>query len=241
MVTEGRDLHARFESGAGRRLARLSAASGNPGSRAARPDAAARRRQGAPGLHRDRARSNSTARVEVGGKLSDRKGVSLPETVLPFSALRRQGPLRSRCRARYRHRLDGLVVRPAARRHRRSQEDHARPRRGDGQDREAAGGDAARRDHGSCRRADGGARRSRRRNAAREGAGHPEADHARGAPRRQAGGGRDPDAGIDDHKPGADARRSLRRRHRRSSKAPTPSCCRRNPPPANIRSRRSRP
>jgi len=28
-----------------------------------------------------------TARVEVGGKLSDRKGVSLPETTLPFSAL----------------------------------------------------------------------------------------------------------------------------------------------------------
>lgn len=28
-----------------------------------------------------------TTRVEVGGKLSDRKGVSLPETVLPFSAL----------------------------------------------------------------------------------------------------------------------------------------------------------
>jgi pyruvate kinase len=27
------------------------------------------------------------ARVEVGGKLSDRKGVSLPETVIPFSAL----------------------------------------------------------------------------------------------------------------------------------------------------------
>ena len=28
-----------------------------------------------------------TARVEVGGKLSDRKGVSLPDTVIPFSAL----------------------------------------------------------------------------------------------------------------------------------------------------------
>src|SRR5581483_9660266 len=27
------------------------------------------------------------ARVEVGGKLSDRKGVSLPDTVIPFSAL----------------------------------------------------------------------------------------------------------------------------------------------------------
>ena len=27
------------------------------------------------------------ARVQVGGKLSDRKGVSLPDTVIPFSAL----------------------------------------------------------------------------------------------------------------------------------------------------------
>jgi len=35
--------------------------------------------------------------------------------------------------------------------------------------------------------------------------------------------------------------RSLRRRHRGSMKAPTPSCCRRNPLPANSRSRRSRP
>ena len=35
-----------------------------------------------------------------------------------------------------------------------------------------------------------------------------------GAARRQAGGGRDADARIDDHEPGADARRSLRRRDR---------------------------
>ena len=35
-----------------------------------------------------------------------------------------------------------------------------------------------------------------------------------GAPRRQAGGGRDADAGIDDHRAGADARRGLRRRDR---------------------------
>ena len=44
----------------------------------------------------------------------------------------------------------------------------------------------------------GGARRSRRRNAAGEGAGHPEAAHPRRAPRRQAGGGRDADAGKHD-------------------------------------------
>ena len=91
------------------------------------------------------------------------------------------------------------------------------------------------------RRADGGARRSRRRNAAREGAGHPEADHPRGAPRRQAGGGRDADAGIDDLKPGADARRGLRRRdrdlRRRRRHHAVGGIGRR----ANIRSRRSRP
>ena len=40
---------------------------------------------------------------------------------------------------------------------------------------------------------------------------------------------------------GADPRRSLRRRDRGLSKAPTPSCSRRNPRPANIRSKRSRP
>ncbi len=37
--------------------------------------------------------------------------------------------------------------------------------------------------------------------------------HAHGAPPRQAGGGRDADAGIDDHCAGADPRRGLRRRH----------------------------
>ena len=83
-----------------------------------------------------------TTKVEVGGKLSDRKGVSLPDTVLPFSALAPKGPLRPRSRARRRHRLGRAVLHPAARGHRRSQEDHARPRLGDGQDREAAGGDS---------------------------------------------------------------------------------------------------
>ena len=52
-----------------------------------------------------------------------------------------EGPLRSRSRARRRRRLGRALLHPAAGRHRRSQEDHPRPRRGDGQDREAAGGD----------------------------------------------------------------------------------------------------
>jgi pyruvate kinase len=62
------------------------------------------------------------ARVEVGGKLSDRKGVSLPDTTIPFSALT----------AKDRSDLE---------------EDHTRSRRGHGQDREAAGHQPARRDH----------------------------------------------------------------------------------------------
>ena len=85
-----------------------------------------------------------------------------------------QGPLRSRGRARRQCRLDRAVLHPAARRHRRGQEDHARPRLGDGEDRKAAGGAPARRHPRPHRRADGGARRSRRRDAARKGAGHPE-------------------------------------------------------------------
>ena len=54
-----------------------------------------------------------------------------------------------------------------------------RPRRGDGQDRKAAGDRAARRNHRGLRRADGRARRSRRRNAAGKSAGPAEADDAR--------------------------------------------------------------
>ncbi len=45
--------------------------------------------------------------------------------------------------------------------------------------------------------------------------GTPEADHPGGAPRRQTGRRRHPDAGIDDHLARADTRRSLRRGQRR--------------------------
>jgi hypothetical protein len=53
--------------------------------RSARPHAAARRRQGA--AHREDVAEKIVTRVEVGGKLSDRKGVSLPDTICRFSAL----------------------------------------------------------------------------------------------------------------------------------------------------------
>ena len=52
----------------------------------ARPHAAARRRQGAADGD-EASPKRVVTRVEVGGKLSDRKGVSLPDTTIPFSAL----------------------------------------------------------------------------------------------------------------------------------------------------------
>ena len=149
----------------------------------ARPYAPARRRQdptcrdrGGQQAHRHARRGRRQAVGPQG-----REPARHHDAVLGADA---EGPLRSRSRARRRHRLGGALLHPAPGRHRRGQEDHARPRRRDGQDREAAGGAPARRDPGAHRRADGGARRSRRRDAAREGAGHAEADdpHRRGAP-----------------------------------------------------------
>ena len=159
-------------------------------------------------------RQKIVARVEVGGKLSDRKGVSLPDTVIPFSALTPKD--RSDLDAALDAGIDwvglSFVQRP---------DDIAEAKkltRGRAavmaKIEKPAGGEPPRRDHGRHRRADGGARRSRRGDAAREGAGHPEAAHPRRAPRRQAGGGGDPDAGVDDLEPGADARRGVRRRNR---------------------------
>ena len=139
MVESGDELRARFRSGAGRRHARLSAASGNLRRGRARAHAADRRRQGAAHRHRGRAQAHDHAR-------RGRRQIVRPQGRQPagfddsvFRA-RRQGPLRSRSRARRRHRLGGAVVHPAAGGYRRGEENHARPRRGDGQDREAAGG-----------------------------------------------------------------------------------------------------
>ena len=157
----------------------------------------------------------AVTRVVIGGRMSDRKGVSLPDTDLPVSAMTPKDRADLEAALDHRHRLDRALLRAACRGRRRGQADHPRPRRCHGQDREAAGDRPARRDHRGLRRADGGARRSRRRNAAGAGARPAEADDPDGAPRRQAGGGRDADAGIDDPGAGADPRRSLRRRDRR--------------------------
>ena len=87
--------------------------------RRARAHAAARRRQGAAASPRRRAGRGIATKVEVGGKLSDRKGVSLPDTMIAVLGADREGPLRSRSGARRRGRLDRAVLHAAARGHRR--------------------------------------------------------------------------------------------------------------------------
>ena len=72
--------------GAGRSQPRASPASRDSHGAEGRSCAAARRRQGAAdrrGRHGDR----TITRVAVGGRMSDRKGVSLPDTDLPVSAM----------------------------------------------------------------------------------------------------------------------------------------------------------
>ena len=118
-------------------------------------------------------------RVEVGGKLSDRKGVSLPDSTVPFSALAEKD--RSDLEAALEAGIDwvalSFIQRP---------EDIAEAKkitRGRAavmaKIEKPQAVHAARRNHGSGRRADGGARRSRRRNAAGKSARRAEADDAR--------------------------------------------------------------
>src|SRR6266700_4221438 len=138
------DLRARRRSGARRRLARAAAASGDPCGARARSHAAARRRQGAADRGRDRAR----ARRDPGRgrrQAFEPQGHQPPRHDGAVLGPDRQGPLRSRGGARCRHRLGRALVRPAAGGRGRGQEDHPRPRRRDGEDREAAGGHTARR------------------------------------------------------------------------------------------------
>ena len=138
-------------------------------------------------------------RVEVGGKLSDRKGVSLPDTMVPFSALTEKD--RSDLDAALDTGIDwvalSFIQRP---------EDIAEAKkitRGRAavmakiEKPQAVNRLGEILDLADAR--DGGARRSWRRDAAREGAGAAEADDPIGAARRQAGRGRDADARIDDH------------------------------------------
>ena len=154
------------------------------------------------------------ARVKVGGKISNRKGVSLPDTVVPVAALAAKdlADLEAALDAGIDWVALSFIQRP---------EDVAEAKK-------ITRGRAAvmakiekpqavtrlERYPRSRRRADGGARRPRRRDAAGKSARRAEGNDARLPPRRQAGHRRDADAGIDDHQPGADPRRSLRRCHR---------------------------
>ena len=210
-----RDLPLRPDAVAGIVAARLSAASADLRSRRAGAHAADRRRQGAHARHRAQEPRAIAAEVVTGGQLSSRKGVSLPDTVLPIS------PLTDKDRADLDWALtigaDWIALSFVQR-----AEDVIEAKRIiDGraavlrQDREAFGDRRSRRHHRRRRRLHGGARRSRCRNAGRARARPAEADHAQGRARRQADRRRDADARKHDLVADADARRGLRRRHRR--------------------------
>jgi citrate lyase beta subunit len=148
--------------------------------------------------------------VEVPGRISNRKGVSLPDTVIPVAAMTEKD--RSDLEAALDAGVDwvalSFVQRP---------EDVAEVRK-------VARGKAlvmsklekpqalARLDE-IMEVSDG--LMVARGASARKGAGAAEAHHPRRAPARQAGGRRDPDARIDDLLAGADPRRGLRRGDRR--------------------------
>ena len=150
MVNKGDTLRPRFAIRARRHDACPPAASGNPASRSspARRCCSTTARCGcaAPSTEPD-ATAPRGSRSAASSRIA--RASACPR---PCCRFRRcdQGPLRSRSRARCRHRLARAVLHAAARGHRGGQEDHARTRRGHGQDREAAGGRAARRDHGTC-------------------------------------------------------------------------------------------
>ena len=153
--------------------------------------------------------------VITGGDLSDRKGVNVPNAVLPLSALTPKD--RSDLAFALELGVDWIALSFVQR-----PDDVAeakkldrRPRRRAGETREAGGDPPSRRDRRACGRADGRARRSWRRDAARGRAAGAAPDHPCLPRRRQAGGGGDADARIDGAQPGADPRRGLRRRHRR--------------------------
>ena len=149
--------------------------------------------------------------VESGSKLSDRKGVAVPEAVIPVSALTPKD--REDLAFALRMGVDwvalSFVQKP---------EDMAELKRiVNGQaaclakiEKPAALADLeAILDY--CDGGDGGARRSGRRTGPRGRAGGAETDRARGPQSRRAGDRGDPDAGIHDQRPGPDPRRGDRR------------------------------
>ena len=103
-----------------------------------------------------------------------------------------------------------------------------------------AGARAPRRDPRGGGRRDGGARRSRARVPARADPAHPEDDHRARARARTAGDPRHAGARVDAHRAAARRARKSATRRPRSIRGPTRSCWPGKPPPATIRSRRSR-
>ena len=87
--------------------------------------------------------------VEVGGTVSNNKGVNVPDVRGADPGADREGPRRPRLRARAGRRLDRPVLRPAARGRRRGARADRRQGRAARQDREAGGDRPARRDHRS--------------------------------------------------------------------------------------------
>ena len=155
------------------------------------------------------------AEVLVGGALAQPQGHQPARHASARRPAHDQGPHRSRAPLEDRRRLDRAVV-PAARSRRARRAQARRRSRGDPrQDREAVGHHRSRRHHRRLRRDHGRARRPRRGDPGRARAGPAEEDHAQGARRRQAGGGRDADARKHDLLARADARRGVRRRDRR--------------------------
>ena len=103
--TNGATFTLDADTSARRRHARAPAASGNLRGRRS-PATRCCSTTARSGSSRPRSTADRiVTRVEVGGKLSDRKGVSLPDTDDPVLGAGAEGPLRSRSRARRRHRL----------------------------------------------------------------------------------------------------------------------------------------
>ena len=209
----GHPLRSRFERERRRREARLPAPPRDPRLARGGPQRPRRRRQaetrGRGGEARARRHAGRGRRQDL-----EPQGRQPARHRDPGRGHDREGPHRPRSRDRRRRRLDRHVLRAAAGGRGRGAQDGARARAHHDEAREAAGDQPARRHPRRVGRRDGRPRRSRRRDAAREGAGPAEAHHPRRAPPRQAGGDRDPDARIDDHQPGADPRRGVRRRDR---------------------------
>ncbi len=117
--------------------------------------------------------------VMVGGPLSDRKGVNVPDVVLPIPALTEKD--RADLAFALDHGADyiGLSFVQRAGGRDRGEAADRRPRLDHDQDREAAGAGEPRRDRAAVGRGDGGARRPGRGTAARGGAAGAEAHRPR--------------------------------------------------------------